>query len=147
MIVPQAADPGDVARVLMSSIGLVVRTARRFKSDGDVSLPELLALKRLERAGSATSAALAKYEQISPQSMSATLGALEARGFIERRPDPQDRRQSVVSLSAAGQNFLRDGRTKRTELMAQALAANFTPQEFEQLLAIGPLLERLARYL
>jgi DNA-binding MarR family transcriptional regulator len=141
---PQAADALDVASVLMSSIGLVIRSARRFKADGEVSLPELSALKRLERGGPATSAALAKHAQISPQSMSATLGALEGRGLIERRPDPLDGRQSVVSLSEAGQLLVRTGRTKRTERMAQALAANFTPAELEQLRAAAPLLERLA---
>jgi DNA-binding MarR family transcriptional regulator len=131
----------------MSSIGLVVRSARRLRSDGEVSMPELSALKRLERGGPATSAALAKYEQISPQSMSATLGALEARGLIERTPDPQDGRQSLISLSDAGRQLVRTGRTKRTELMAHALAAHFTAAELEQLLAAAPLLERLALYL
>jgi MFS family permease len=36
--------------------------------------------------------ALAKAEQISVQSMGATLRTLEARHLIERRPDPADRR-------------------------------------------------------
>jgi DNA-binding MarR family transcriptional regulator len=144
---PQTPNAGDIAHVLISSIGLVVRSARRVKSEGEVSLPELSALTRLERGGPATSAALAKFEQISPQSMGATLGALEARGLIERRPDPQDGRQSVISLSDAGQQLVRNGRTKRTELMAQVLAANFTAAELERLLAAAPLLERLARYL
>jgi len=143
----ESPDPGEVAHALMSSIGLVVRTARRFKSDGEVSMPELSALKRLERGGPATSAALAKYEQISPQSMSATLGALEARGLIERTPDPDDGRQSVISLSEAGLQLVRTGRTKRTELMARALAAHFSATELEQLLCAAPLLERLALYL
>jgi DNA-binding MarR family transcriptional regulator len=143
----EGPDAGDVAHALMSSIGLVVRSARRLRSDGEVSMPELSALKRLERGGPATSAALAKYEQISPQSMSATLGALEARGLIERTPDPQDGRQSLISLSDAGRQLVRTGRTKRTELMAHALAAHFTAAELEQLLAAAPLLERLALYL
>jgi DNA-binding MarR family transcriptional regulator len=143
----ETPDAGDVAHILISSIGLVIRCARRVKSEGEVSLPELSALKRLERGGPATSAALAKFEQISPQSMGATLGALEARGLIERRPDPHDGRQSVLSLSDAGQQLVRNGRTRRTERIAQALAANFTATELEQLLAAAPLLERLAQHL
>jgi len=143
----ETPDAGDVAHILISSIGLVIRCARRVKSEGEVSLPELAALKRLERGGPATSAALAKFEQISPQSMGATLGALEARGLIERRPDPHDGRQSVLSLSDAGQQLVRNGRTRRTERIAQALAANFTATELEQLLAAAPLLERLAQHL
>ena len=37
----------------------------------------------------ATPGELAKLEQISPQSMGATLASLEARGLVQRRPDPR----------------------------------------------------------
>ena len=36
----------------------------------------------------ATGDALAKQEQISPQSMGATLAGLQRRGLVERQPDP-----------------------------------------------------------
>jgi DNA-binding MarR family transcriptional regulator len=138
-------DPGNIARALMASIGLLVRRARQAKSEGELSVPEIAALARLDRGGPATSAALAKLEGISPQSMGATLGGLEARGFVERRPDPADGRQSVVSLGETGRELLRNGRTARAEQMARALSSSFTTAELQQLAAAAPLLERLAQ--
>src|ERR1700685_3587597 len=88
-------DPGAVAAALRVSIGLLVRRLRPAKAEGGLTMPETSALSRLDRGGPATSSALARQEQISPQSMGATLAALEARGLVERRPDPADGRRSV----------------------------------------------------
>jgi DNA-binding MarR family transcriptional regulator len=100
---------------------------------------------RLDRGGPATPGELAKREQISPQSMGATLAALEARGLVERRPDPQDGRRAVLSVTGAGRDVLRDKRTARTDQLAQALSAGFTQAELRQLMVAAPLLERLAQ--
>lgn len=134
----------EVAGALRVSIGLLLRRLRQTRSDGELTLPESSALTRLDRAGPATSSALAKLEQISPQSMGATLGALEAKGLIERRPDPGDGRRAVLSVTDAGSRLLRDKRNARTERLAKALSAGFTPAEIQLLAAASPLLERLA---
>ena len=127
------------------SIGLLLRRLRQAQADGDLSLPESSALVRLDRGGSTTASALAKLEQISQQSMGATLGALEARGLVERRPDPQDGRRAVISATDAGLQALRGRRNARTEQLAKALSAGFTRSELKQLIAVAPLLERLAQ--
>jgi DNA-binding MarR family transcriptional regulator len=77
--------------------------------------------------------------------MGATLAALEARGLVERRPDPRDGRRVVLSVTEAGRDVLRDKRNARAEQLAQALSAGFTPAELRQLMAVAPLLERLAQ--
>jgi DNA-binding MarR family transcriptional regulator len=96
------------------------------QAEGELTLPETSALARLDRGGPTTSAALARLEQISPQSMGATLGALEARGLVERRPDPGDGRRVVLSFTEAGLEALRNRRDERTEQLARALATGFT---------------------
>src|ERR1700733_3238839 len=116
----------EVAAALRVSIGLLLRRLRQVQSDGELTLPEPSALARLDRGGPTTATALARLEQISPQSMGATLGALEARGLIDRRPDPEDGRQSVVSVTEAGLQILRSRQDERTEQLARALAAGFT---------------------
>jgi DNA-binding MarR family transcriptional regulator len=138
------ADASAVAAVLRVSIGLLLRRLRQVKAEGELTLPESAALARLDRGGPATSSALARLEQISPQSMGATLAALEARGLVERRPDPMDGRRAVMSLTDAGRQVLRDRRSARTERLARALAAGFTEDELKQLMTAAPLLERLA---
>jgi DNA-binding MarR family transcriptional regulator len=94
-----------------------------------------------------TSAALARLEQISPQSMGTTLAGLEALGLVGRRPDPDDGRRIVMSVTPAGEKALRERRTARIEQLANALSAEFTRAELRQLAAAAPLLERLAESL
>jgi DNA-binding MarR family transcriptional regulator len=135
----------QVAAALRVSMGLLVRRLRQAGADGELALPESSALARLDRGGATTATALAKIEQISPQSMGATLATLEARGFIERRPDPDDGRRAVISLTTAGLQALRNRRSARTERLAQALSTGFTRSELEQLMAAVPLIERVAQ--
>jgi DNA-binding MarR family transcriptional regulator len=141
----QDPDVEQVAAALRVSIGLLLRRLRHVQVEGELTLPESSALTRLDRGGPTTSSALAKLEQISPQSMGATLGALEVRGLVERRPDPQDGRRAVISVTGAGLQMLRNKRNARTQQLARALANEFTRSELQQLMAAAPLLERLAQ--
>ena len=139
-------DVDEVAAALRVSIGLLRRRLRQVQPDGgELTWPETSALARLDRGGPATPGALAKLEQISPQSMGATLGVLEARGLIERHPDPGDGRRAVMSLTEAGRQVLQDKRDARTQQLAQALSTGFTREELSLLMAAAPLLERLAQ--
>jgi DNA-binding MarR family transcriptional regulator len=135
----------ETAGALRVSIGLLVRRLRQVQSEGELTMPETSALARLDRGGPTTATALAKCEQISPQSMGATLAALEARGFIKRRQDPDDGRRAVVSITKAGFQVLSDRRNARTGYLAQALSTGFTRAEIKQLTAAAPLIERLAQ--
>jgi DNA-binding MarR family transcriptional regulator len=134
----------EVAAALYLSVGLFKRRLRQVPAEGELSLPESSALLRLERGGPATVTALARAEQISVQSMGATLSTLEARGLIERHPDPADGRRSVMSVTKAGLAALSDKRNARIAQLAKVLAARFTPAELDQLRAAVPLIERLA---
>jgi DNA-binding MarR family transcriptional regulator len=138
-------DPREVAAALRISIGLLRRRLRQVQPDDQLSLPESSALAWLDRCGPATGSELARLEQISPQSMGATLAGLEARGLVGRRPDPEDGRRVVLSVTGPGRQVLRDKRSARTEQLARALSTGFTPAELAQLQAAAPLLERLAQ--
>ena len=137
-------DVGDVAVELRESVSLLLRRMRQ-TSPGDLTLPENAALARLNRCGPTTSSALAKLEQISPQSMGATLAGLEARGLVARHADPADGRRVLLSLTEAGQRVLQGKRNARNEQLARALSANFTPGEIRLLAEAAPLLGRLAQ--
>ena len=141
------ADVHQVAGALQVAVGLLRRQLRQAQADGELTVPETAALARLDRGGPATASGLARLEQISPQSMGATLGALESRGLIERRADPADGRRVVLSVTDAGLQVLRNRRSARTEQLARALSAGFTRAELRQLMAAAPLIERLAQNL
>lgn len=134
-----------IAEGLIESVGLLVRRLRQLQAEGEPTLPERSALARLDRDGPATSAALARAEQITAQSMGSTLSGLEARGLIQRRPDPEDSRQVVLSITGAGLQALRNRRNVRTEKVGRALSDGFSPAELGQLSAATPLIERLAQ--
>ena len=139
-------DPNAVASALLASIGVLVRRARQVPVEGGLTMPERSALSRLDRAGPTTSSALAREAQITAQAMGATLNALRTRGLVERRPDPDDGRRAVLTVTDAGRQALRNKRNARAELLARALTSGaFTPTELEQLAAAAPLLERLAQ--
>jgi len=142
---PAEPDVHDIAAALRVSVGMLLRRLRQVRPDDELTLPESSALARLDRTGPATPGALAKVEQISPQSMGATLAALEARGLIALQADPGDGRRVVLSVTDAGLELLRNKRGARTEQLAQALSAGFTAAELRQLAAAAPLLERLAQ--
>ena len=144
-----ARDPEvlEVAGALRLSVGLLLRRMRQSPVDGQLTVSEGAALARLDRGGPATSSALAKLEQISPQSMGATLAGLETEGLVARDPDPADGRRIVLSLTEAGQRVLQDKRNARTARLAEALSASLTADEIGLLAAAAPLLERLAQSL
>jgi DNA-binding MarR family transcriptional regulator len=135
----------SVAEALVVSLRLLIRRARQVPLTGELTAPQTAALVRLDVGGPSTASALAKLEQISPQSMGATLAALEQHRLVFRQPDPDDRRRVVLSISAAGLSVLRNRRSARTERLRQALADGFTPDELVQLMGVAPLLERLAQ--
>lgn len=144
-------DPGsvrdiysEVAVALRIAVGMLVRKLRQAQPSGDLTLSETSALSRLDRGGPATSSDLAKLEGISPQSMGATIAALEQRGLILRQRDPADGRRIVLSVSETGRQVVNDRRSARTERIAAALRGGFTDAEIGQLMAAAPLLERLA---
>ena len=134
----------EVANALQVSIGLLTRRLRQVHMVGELTPSETSALARLDRGGPTTATALAKLEQISPQSMGATLGTLESRRLVARHPDPDDGRRVTVSITSAGLKLLRTRRSARAKALARALASGFTPAELEMLLAAAPLIERLA---
>ena len=136
----------QVARNLLMGVGLLRRRLRQAPVAGELTFPETAALGRLDRGGPAAAADLARAEQISPQSMGATLGELETRGLVKRQPDPHDRRRILLSISATGRRELNRRRNARIEQLTMGMA-DFTESELEQLAVATPLIERLAYHL
>jgi DNA-binding MarR family transcriptional regulator len=135
----------QTAAALQLSVGLLKRRARETARDGELSSPEMSVLSRLDRNGPGTTAALARWEQITPQAVGATVAVLEARELIARAPDPGDGRRSILTITQAGERALRAGRNALTDLMTGALSRGFTPGEIEHLRVAAPLIERLAQ--
>jgi DNA-binding MarR family transcriptional regulator len=51
---------------------------------------------------------LARVAGIDPRNAVPIIDALERRGFLERRPDPSDRRRHAVVLTPAGRDLMQE---------------------------------------
>ncbi|BBY65863.1 MarR family winged helix-turn-helix transcriptional regulator [Mycolicibacterium helvum] len=136
-------DPNEIGALLYRNIALIASRVKRLQAPGQLSLPERAALSRLDRGGPTSAAELARVEQISPQAMRVTLGALESQGLVQRQPDPQDGRRIVMSLTPSGVKLVRHKRDARTRLFAQVLTEEFTDAELRILARAAPLIARL----
>jgi DNA-binding MarR family transcriptional regulator len=142
---PPTKTSETLANDLRIGLGLLLRRLRQVPVEGELTLPESSALARLDRHGPATASELARDEGISPQSVGATIAALEARGLVGRTPDLVDGRRQILSPTEAGAEVLRSRRSTKTQLMAAALDAEFSAAELARLRAAAPLIERLAQ--
>jgi DNA-binding MarR family transcriptional regulator len=116
---------------------------RRLRSENTFPLSHGAVLGRLDRQGAATTSALAAAERVRPQSMAQTIADLEGDGLVERRPDPDDRRQILIELTAKGRDALNEDRRRREGWLAQAIG-ELSDDEQALLIQAVPLLRRIA---
>jgi DNA-binding MarR family transcriptional regulator len=128
-------------RVLISQLK---RRLREQSSLGDLTESQIAVLRRLDSDGPATVTALARAESMRPQSMGANVAALEAAGLISGTPDPNDGRQTILSLTAACRQKVKAGRMAREDWLFRAIQTNLAPAEQEELARAVELLRRLA---
>ena len=134
--------PG-MATDLRVVLGKLTRRLRGRSAVGDLTSSQKSALSHLERTGPATVSTLARIERVRPQSMGATVAALQAAGLVEGAPDPQDGRQTLMSLTPACVEIVRAGRAAREDWLLQAIHAHLTPAEQQELAHAIRLLARL----
>lgn len=145
-----SADPADSAAVAARELRAVFSRLRRtllakIQGVSDLTPSQTAVLSRLIGEGPASPSALAAAERVRPQSMAATLAALEEHGLVGRRPDPEDGRRQLVSLTEAGLAWIADSRRAREEWLARALQEEFTEAERAAVLEALPLIDRLNR--
>ena len=97
---------------------------------------------RLVRDGPATTADLARAEAVRPQSMGATVAALEERGLVERKPHPSDGRQVNIVLTPKGTAVCKSSKDAKLIWLAQAMA-KLDDNDRETLFAAGEIIQRL----
>ncbi|MFE9308832.1 MarR family winged helix-turn-helix transcriptional regulator [Streptomyces sp. NPDC088353] len=140
-----SASAARAARDLRVVFSRLRRRIREVARDEDLTPPQVSALTLVGKHGAATASALAATEGVRPQSMAATLAALERHGLIRRSPDPEDGRRQLVTLTEGGSERIAGDRQSRGEWLTRALQDRYTEAERETLLEAFALLERLTR--
>jgi DNA-binding MarR family transcriptional regulator len=137
---PPIAIPKTLHRVLAKHTGFLLSRLGMVSQKRFGDLLESLdlttrmwgALNVLDHEGPLTQHALGRMIAMDPSSMVATIDELEARGLVERRRHPTDRRAHALHVTARGRTTLERGR----ELALQAqdeLLAPLTTAERKQL--------------
>jgi DNA-binding MarR family transcriptional regulator len=127
---------------LMLSIGQLVRRLRAETNKDELTLSQAATMSRLDRAGLATTADLARAEAVKPQSMSATLTSLEEAGLVQRRPHPTDGRQVLFGLTEQGVEARRQ-RTVAKRAWLLAAMSKLDPNDQQILISAAALIKRL----
>jgi DNA-binding MarR family transcriptional regulator len=101
--IARAATPEAILEELMRVTWLFTRRLRTEANTDELTWSQMVVVGQLARHGPMTTADLARAESVKPQSMGATLGALEEIGLVERRAHPTDGRQVLFALTKEGQ--------------------------------------------
>ena len=133
----------ELASDLRVVIGQLVRRLRAERRD--LSLSQATVLGLLDRAGAASISDLAAADRVRPQSMAATVAAMEAAGLLERSADPADRRRVLITTTAAGRAALAGDRARRVGWLAAAIERDLGVRERRELARAVELLRRLAQ--
>jgi DNA-binding MarR family transcriptional regulator len=95
---------------LSEAFGAVARQLRHASQETlapwDISPSHLRALRTLGHNGALHMSALSDRLHIAPRSVTEVVDALEDRGLVARRPDPADRRATLVELTRHGDEVL-----------------------------------------
>ncbi|MHB1302047.1 MAG: MarR family winged helix-turn-helix transcriptional regulator [Acidiphilium sp.] len=141
--------PAETARAqalaaeLRTVMGKLKRKLREQAHPGDFTMSQLSVLSRLDREGPATVTALARAEGMRPQSMGSIVAALEEAGLIAGAPNPDDGRQTILSLTPACRERIRAGRAAWDDWLFHAIQQNLAPAEQDDLARAVELLERI----
>lgn len=139
-----SADPATTLAVeLHDLVGKLRRRLREQATVGDLPPSQVSVLRRLERHGPATVSALARAAGMRSQSMGATVAALQSAGLVTGAPDPEDGRQTLLSLTPACRKWLKDNRAVRQDWLLRTIQAELSPREQQQLAHALTLLQRL----
>jgi DNA-binding MarR family transcriptional regulator len=132
----------ELASAIRLSITRAARKLRAQRVNQAITLSQLSALATVSKYGPLSAGEVAAAEQMQPPSMTKILAALETAGLIDRVPHPEDRRQSVISISAEGEQLLEDEGRARDEWLAQRLA-EISDGDRNRLLEAMDVLDRL----
>ena len=129
---------------LRATVGKLKRKLLAQADVGDLTNSQVAVLLRLERDGPATTSSLARAEGMRPQSMASIVAALDAAGLVGGSADPADGRQTLLSLTDACRQWLRESRAARHDWLSRTIEARLSASELAQLETAVALLSRLA---
>jgi DNA-binding MarR family transcriptional regulator len=140
-MVSTAPDPEDLADAFFTVAHGLKRTVNARVQHTGLSLARLRVLFQLTERSTIRMGELSACVDVAPRTMTSTVEAMERDGLVQRRPDPHDRRATIVSITEAGRRSFAEGRRQQ----AIAIADVFETLDGEQRLALKGVLDELLR--
>ncbi|MCL2468428.1 MAG: MarR family transcriptional regulator [Micrococcales bacterium] len=126
----------DEGAELLDLLHTLMHTLRRESVADDIAPGQMRFLRTLHRAGgTARPGELATALNLAPRSVTTKVDLAEAAGLVERRPDPTDRRATVVALTDRGTAVLAQVSADRTRGMSARLS-RLAPADRTRLLTL-----------
>lgn len=125
----------------------LIRTEMRVLAEQDLTVPQYRILANL-RGEERTSTDLAEWLGVSLPAMSRMVDLLVGKGLLERKADPDDRRQTYLRLTAAGRGYydrIRRAVERRLEARLKALSRSESQTLAAGLEVLGTLLGKQDR--
>jgi DNA-binding MarR family transcriptional regulator len=117
----QSSRAPALAQDLRALLSKLKRRLREQGNAGDLTPSQVSVLLRLEKDGPATAARLARGEGMRPQSLGPVIAALEEAGLVSGAPDPNDGRQTLLSLTDACRKWAQEGRAAKQDWLTHAI--------------------------
>jgi DNA-binding MarR family transcriptional regulator len=136
-------------RVILDQLGKLLRELTRMTGGADdgpaMTATQRIALIEIADAGPLRLNDLAARTGTSAPTASRTVDVLDDLGFVERTPDPDDRRAVRIELTPAGRTLV-DERKTRAAAAFEPAAAALTGEDRERLLdLLARMTDALAR--
>jgi len=143
-----APDVTEVATDEVTELLVALSRARRWLSRlaadpvGHVGSTGVSALAEVVRSGPLRLGDLAAREKVAPATLSRVVAGLVEHGYVERTADPEDARAGLLTATPAGEQLLRDSRTRRSAELAARLE-RLSEDERAAVLGAAPALRKL----
>ena len=127
---PCGAGTEDVVAAVLAASRLIVGMSARALADVDdsLTLPQLRTLVVLDDRPPMKQADLAAELGVNPSTVLRMADRLAAAGLMERQPNPDSRREQLLSLTTAGRDLVRRVMDRRSQEVA-SLVGRLTPAD------------------
>ncbi|EFO79085.1 regulatory protein MarR [Oscillochloris trichoides DG-6] len=126
------AEPEFEAYTLLRQVNLMMDTYNRYDlRREDLTVPQFMILNYATPEGIPLST-ISSRMLCDNSNLTGIVERLASKGFVERRPDPQDRRVSLISLTPAGAEKLRRIKPRHHAGVSRRMRT-LAPQEVAQL--------------
>ena len=135
----------ELAKEIRNMVTLMTRRLRKQISNPEqLSVTEGTVIQTLMISNNLTPGELCTQLNVSTQFMSQVLNRLVSLKYIQKKGDKNDKRRTLVSITAAGKKMIENTRHEREEWLAQTIALLYTKEEKDLIKDATQLILRLS---